>query len=212
MKQTEYKEPKTKYQEARINYNDNRNDGKISLRKIASDLYISSSTLSRIENGLLPATEKVIAYYSDKFGVPVEELVQTNPSEKIDIKALSSCGITQDVINTLLLLKKHSSYDYNLIDLVTKFLGSGEETVTFFIQMFAQLESEFSESISKNQDIIKSINVNYYARYIENVIKPSMKKQIARAVKIDQQINYDDVKQYEEEALKEPRVTVIDSQ
>lgn len=182
--------------EIRDNYNDSlpdKADG-ITQQMIAEELKTSKDIISKLESGRRKPTPEELFYYSRKFKVSVEYILDDTLKAKQPKNATISrdLGITDMVISTMKSVNNISNTtqtdEYNKI--LHAFIGNGQTTITFLQQMLNYLNRQYqfehfildnsddpNEAIKKvatNTATIDALMISNIMAYINNVIKPQL--------------------------------------
>lgn len=181
----------------RENYNDslpNKADG-ITQQMIADELNTRKDVISKLEAGRRKPTPEELFYYSKKFKVSVEYILDDNLKAKQpkNMRVGTDLGVTDDVISTMKSVNEMSQLtqtdEYNKI--LHAFIGNGQTTIAFLQQMLNYLNRQYqfehftldnsddpNEAIKKvatNTATIDALMISNIMAYINNVIKPQLK-------------------------------------
>lgn len=172
---------KTRLGQVRELYNQDRdaNEG-ITLEALAEKAHTTPSTLSRVENGITGPSVNVLKVYSETFGVTAGYLLGISENEDMKINAVvRELGLTNTTAATLKEILASSSKESDLSAAVNAFLGNGESTVGFFLDLLNYLKNDDDSRLSV-------ILFSFLEDYIKKVVKPQLKTALEKNQKMDE--------------------------
>lgn len=172
---------KTRLGQIRELYNQDRdaNEG-ITLEALAKKANTTASTLSRVETGKTGPSVDVLKVYSETFGVTAGYLLGISENEDMKINAVvRELGLTDTTATTLKEILASSSKESDLSAAVNAFLGNGESTVIFFLNLFNYLKNDGDSRVN---DIL----FTFLEDYIKKVVKPQLKSVLEKSQAMDE--------------------------
>lgn len=175
--------------EVREEYNDINADigEQITLKYMASLCNVSLAKLSRIETGKAEPTADILIQYADTFKVPMDYLLGRSNAKYVENCTVSSeLGLSDNAIETLKEIK--SSYNNDLLAVISAFIGNNEHTVMHFLNLLSQLVGKHASSkidceasgISpeeqqmRNNRLIEQMIANDTINYIKCIVEPQL--------------------------------------
>lgn len=182
-------EIENRFKEAREYYNQTH-DEQLRQKDMAKICYSSEPTISRIEKNETEPARSVIRRYSEKCGVSVEYLLEmTDVKKKENIDIGNRTGLTDEAIETLEYIKNGSDIHSNALAVINAFLSQDDygsnEAFTLFSSIFNALLSEYAEEQQgiPNTGMHESDIMRYIKQYIDETIRPALRKELAKAYK-----------------------------
>lgn len=178
----------TTYKYARRRYNENLEAGKheVTQQDMAKILNVDKSIISKLESGKKPATLENVLEYHKKFDVSMEFLVENLPSVNYEnIRVSSDLGITDDVADTMVMLKQASSDDMNLTAVLNAFIGNKEATYNLMNTILMYLYSEYTNHDRPSQ-IYDTLMTTTIIQYLNQFVKPQLSQVLKAKERCDE--------------------------
>lgn len=184
------------FKKLRENENTKNNDwsrkNSLTVTKLASQMNVSKSVISQIENGKDPSLS-MIKKYHDRFNVSYEELIdeKSNLNSEFINNVHSILGLDKQSIQTLKDIKLHSRQGINYIEMINFIIGNNVSTLLFIMNILSCYSDEvnYNEKLndyacSNNTDVDIAYELEYdrknlereldrvLYRYFDNYVKP----------------------------------------
>lgn len=154
----------------------------ITLEALAEKYHISAATLSRAETGKSEPSVSVLKAYSEEFSVTLEYLLGISENEDMKTTAVvRELGLTDTTATTLKKILVSSSKESDLSAAVNAFLGNGEYTEVFFLNLLNYLKNDDDRRLSNNLFL-------FLEDYIKEVVKPQLKSVLEKSQATDEYI------------------------
>lgn len=182
----------TIYAQLRENYNDTHSDF-LSQSKLGKALGVTTSMVSKIENGRVLPSNEIIDAYSKFFEVTPDYLTGVTISEELkNSTAYAALGLSDKTVDTLRLIVDNPTNPINLVALLNAILGNGELTVGFLQSVFNLIETNNKEKNENNYesfDLLKDIELSRIKNYFYNTVAPQIRKPLAKCRTIDKDVS-----------------------
>lgn len=172
--------------ELRNDYNFAQKDPrkKITQEMIANELGIKKDIVSKTETGLRKPTPEDILCYHRMLNVSAEYILDDSLKAKRpeNERVGEDLGVTDNVADTMLLLKNLSSDELDYTAVLNAFIGNGTATLDFITNISTYLYSQY---VNGNNSTMDALTISTIMTYIDHFVKPQLQEVFRKRFEIE---------------------------